>query len=168
MAEDIRESLAILDEAIELEETGRAFYEKAADWVQDPSVKETFRFLAREETRHRKTIQRQYKALTEQGHWSLDFDLEPASASFDIEEPIFPDAEKAIEEKFGPRTGQQEAIWFAIEVEQKAYDLYQRGARKVSDPLAKQVFQHLAQAERMHFELLMANAEVLSGFQGWA
>ena len=168
MAEGIKESLAILDEAIELEEKGRAFYEKAADWVEDPSVKETFRFLAREETKHRKAIQRQYKALTEEGRWSPDSDLEPASASFDIEEPIFPDAQKAIEEKFGPRTGEQEAIWFAIEVEQKAYELYQRGARKASDPLAKEIFQHLAQAERMHFELLMANAEVLSGFQGWA
>ena len=168
MAEDTKESIAILDEAIELEETGRVFYEKAADWVEDPSAKDTFRFLAREETRHRKAIQRQQKALTEEGRWSPDSDLKPASASFDIEEPFFPDAQKALEEKFGPRTGEQEAIWFAIEAEQKTYDLYQRGARSTADPTAKKIFLDLAQAERRHFQLLMANAEVLSGFQGWA
>jgi rubrerythrin len=168
VAEEAKESIAILDEAIELEEEGRAFYQKAADWVEDPAAKETFRFLAEEEVKHRIAIERQRKALVDEGHWSPTSDLEPAAESFDIEEPIFPDAVKAIEDKFGPRTGEQEAIWFGIEVEQKAYALYQRGARETADPTAKRIFQDLAQAERKHFQLLMANAEVLSGFQGWA
>lgn len=43
----------VFDIAIAIEENGKIFYDKAQDKVEDPEVKELFKFLALEEVQHR-------------------------------------------------------------------------------------------------------------------
>ncbi len=51
--------------AIELEEHGRTFYEKAQDIVKDASVKELFRHLGAEEIKHKKKFEELKAGLPE-------------------------------------------------------------------------------------------------------
>ncbi len=147
----------ILTQAMDLEQTGRDFYVKAAELPGDEATAAMFRQLAEDELAHYGYLERQLAAvqcgedvcaIPELG------DVEP----LDLNDPVFPSGIDALE-SLGETYSLEEALVFAMGAEDKSYKLYRRSAEDVEEPEAKQLFLKLAAVELKHFEALVQRYE---------
>lgn len=166
MAEEITAALAILRQAMDIEQEGRKFYLEAAQTTRDEKGQETFRALAADEQNHFSLLQKQDEALNRENIWVRSPEIKPATVKLD--EPLFPRGREALEKAVKTKSGDLEAILFGLEIENKSYDLYRRGAAGMSDPLGKATFEFLAGEERRHFEILMMRYDFLFGPVSWS
>ena len=183
-------ALTALHQAIELEVKGQRFYLEAAECTTNPKGAQMFRSLADDEVIHERILRRQLDALTQGEGWvpvlspalSEDFgELSRAvegtveglpegvaEVTTDLAALIFPQSEKVCEETLRPDESDLDALLFALQIENDSFNLYREMAEKTEDPNGKRMYEHLAGAERGHFELLMLNYEHLSTTGGWA
>lgn len=147
-------ALQLLERAMCLEVDGEAFYRQAATRTADTGGRQMFLDLAGQEALHQKLIQRQIDSLKNSGRWAPDERF--AGATCDLSLSLFPQG-AAREKATGPRAGELEALWFALEKEVETYELYRQGALQAEDATAKQLYQYLMNAEREHFNTLMTN-----------
>jgi hypothetical protein len=82
--------------------------------------------------------------------------------------PLFPEGEEAFQKAVRPDASDQDALLFALQIENESFNLYRELAQTTDDPNGKRMYGYLANAERGHFELLMLNYEHLSTVGGWA
>ncbi len=165
MPEDIKAALAILEQAMELEQEGRHFYLKAAQTTQDKKGQEMFTTLADEEKKHYNLIKRQHIALTREGNWVGSSEIKPVH--IDLDRPLFPRGREALEKAVTIKSSDGDALLSGLDVESKSYDLYRRAASEIENPLGKQMFEFLAGQEESHFNILMMRYEALFGPAGW-
>lgn len=159
-------ALAALNQAIELEIEGQRFYLKAAECTTNSKGTEMFRSLADDEVIHERILRRQLDALTQGEGWVLPEGVDEVKA--DLAALIFPDSEKVCEETLRPDESDQDALLFALQIENESFNLYREMAEKTKDPNGKRMYEYLADAERGHFERLMLNYEHLSTTGSWA
>lgn len=167
-------ALTALNQAIELEIEGQRFYLEAAECTTNPKGAEMFRSLADDEVIHERILRRQLDALTQGEGWvpvlstveGLPEGLAEVTANFAA--LIFPDSEKVCEEAVRPDDSDLDALLFALQIENKSFELYREMIEKTTDPNGKRMYKYLANAERGHFELLMLNYEHLSTTGSWA
>ena len=157
--------LDALNEALCHEQEGHAFYLKAADRTIDPKGSETFSSLADDALLHIGIIQDQIDALEAADDWDLPECVFDCTA--DLEKPLYPRGEKALEEAIRPDATELEALQFALKTENDSFALYLEHARTASDPNARRLYEYLAEEARNHFNLLMLNYESLSSMGGW-
>jgi rubrerythrin len=157
--------LDALNEALCHEQEGHAFYLKAAERTIDPRGAETFRSLADDALLHIDIVQKQIDALNAADDWVLPECVFDCKA--DLEEPLYPRGEKALDDAIRPDTTDTEALQFALKTENDSFDLYLEHARMASDPNARRLYEYLAEEARNHFNLLMLNYESLSSRGGW-
>ena len=158
-------AMVALQEALELEQRGQAFYTEAAERTVNETGKEMYRSLADDEVLHAKMIQRQIDALEQGEGWQAP-DVAP-EGEVDLDSPLFPEGEEELAEAVQPDAGEREALLFALKIENDSFDLYQKQAKGATDPNARQMYEYLAAAERTHFNLLMTNYESLERYGGW-
>ena len=158
-------AMMALQEALELEQRGQAFYTEAAERTVNETGKEMYRSLADDEVLHAKMIQRQIDALEQGKGWQAP-DAAP-EGEVDLDSPLFPEGEEELAEAVQPDAGEREALLFALKIENDSFDLYQKQAKGATDPNARQMYEYLAAAERTHFNLLMTNYESLERYGGW-
>lgn len=159
-------ALAALNQAIELEMEGWRFYLQAAECTTNPKGAEMFRSLADDETTHERILRRQLDALTKGDNWVLPDGLPQVTA--DLTALVFPESEKVCEEAVRPDDSDLDALLFALQIENKSFNLYRELAQNTQDPNGKRMYEYLADAERGHFERLMLNYEHLSAVGSWA
>ncbi len=165
MTEDIKAALAILEQAMDLEQEGRQFYLKAAQTTQDKKGQEMFTTLADEEKKHYNLIKRQHTALARDGNWVGSSEIKPVD--IDLDKPLFPRGREALEKAVTIKSGDWDALLSGLDVEIKSYDLYRRAASEIENPLGKQMFEFLAGQERGHFNVLMMRYDALFGPVSW-
>jgi rubrerythrin len=167
-------ALAALNQAIELEVKGQRFYLEAAERTTNPKGAEMFRSLADDEVIHERILRRQLDALTQGEGWVPVLSMveglpeDVAEVKADLTTPLFPEGEEAFQKVVQPDASDMDALLFALQIENESFDLYRKMAEKTNDPNGKRMFEHLAEAERGHFELLMLNYEHLSTTGSWA
>ena len=154
-----------LQKAMQLEQDGQRFYLQAAERTLDPRGQEMFRSLADDEDIHFGMLQRQYEALTGGEGWVVLVDS-PAGG-LDLEEQLFPPDKEAMEAAIYADASDIDALHFALELENNAYQFYRRAARETAEPAGKAMYEGLASMEREHFNLLMANYEHMSTVGRW-
>jgi rubrerythrin len=159
-------ALTALNKAIELEIQGQRFYLEAAECTTNPKGAEMFRSLADDEAIHERILRRQIDALTQGKSWVLPEGV--AEVTADLTALIFPESEKVCEEAVQPDDSDLDALLFALQIENKSFDLYRELAQTTDDPNGKHMYEYLANAERGHFEQLMLNYEHLSTVGSWA
>jgi len=159
-------ALTALNQAIELEVEGQRFYLKAAECTTDPKGAEMFRSLADDEVIHERILRRQLDALTQGEGWVLPEDV--AGVTANLADLIFPESEKVCEEAMRPDESDLDALLFALQIEDKSFNLYRELAQTTDDSNGKRMYEYLAGAERGHFEQLMLNYEHLSTTGSWA
>ena len=170
--QDLESALAVIRSAIHDEVTGQRFYDDAARYCIDPWAKEMFATLAKEEDVHTRLLLREYEALTTQGRW-IDPEMALASdAVVDITRFVFPE-ENSIESLFPPdwsgdgaidrRNDDLAALAFGIDMERKAIDLYERGARGATDLSARRMYELLVGEETERCQQLKDQWEKLAG-----
>jgi rubrerythrin len=138
--------------AIERERGANRFYRKAADMTEDPNGKRTFKWLAKEESRHLAKLRQQLKSVLD-NRW-----LEWRRATAPIEKTEFPPlSEAAGTAKVG--AAERDALRQAIESEREAIAFYKEAENSTPDLHGKAMFKALAREEEGHLALLEEELE---------
>ncbi|HUU37615.1 MAG TPA: ferritin family protein, partial [Candidatus Desulfaltia sp.] len=60
-----------------------------------------------------------------------------------------------------------EALRIGMELEQKAIDFFTNSTSEMDDPKAKEIFEKIADEERFHYDLLLAQYDSVTGSGFW-
>ena len=139
--------------AIERERGANKFYRKAADMTEDSNGKRTFKWLAKEESRHLAKLRQQLKSVLDNNKW-----LEWRRTTAPIERTEFPPLSEAVGTvKVG--AVEQDALRQAIESEREAIAFYKEAEDSTPDLHGKNMFRALAREEEGHLALLEEELE---------
>ena len=134
---DLEKYKLVISDAIKGEIEAKQFYEKVAEWIKEPHLKELFEKFAKEEEKHEKILTRildQKKIQTS----FFDFDKD-----FNVSETIeIPEVNEEIDLKA--------AIGIAMKNEEIAMKKYTALAENCDEEQLKAVFLDLAAMEREH------------------
>lgn len=147
----------VLTQAMQLEQTGRNFYLKAAGRASDEATVAMFNQLAADELARHEFLERQFAAV----QCGEDVCAIPELAHvdpIDLGNPIFPSGIK-VPETLHDDYSLEEALVFAMGAEDKGYKLYRHSAEAVEDPETRQLFLQLAAVKMKHFETLVQRYE---------
>jgi len=147
-SDDILEPFRI---ARRLEEEGKAFFEEAARKAESQQVRQTFEFLANEETRHIDKIDRVYRSLELSDGKDVpeieDSDAEGKLAAFN-------NRLAQLKDELVPSVSDVEAYRFALKFENGAEDFYEEKMNEAADIRIKRFYKWLIDEEAMHARLL--------------
>ena len=102
-------------------------------------------------------IERQYQALEAGKGWAAIPEMNTVEV-IDAVSVVFPPQKEVIKE-LSANPSDEEALLFALGVEDKSFKLYYNSAQIAKDPEAKKLFLQLAGAEQVHFDVLMQRYE---------
>lgn len=151
--------LEILKRAMKLEQNGREFYLRAANISHEADAVQMFRRLADDELDHYNFLQREYAEVLCNDSWCEILELEDVEAP-DEKTPIFPKKED-IGKTLPDDASLEDVLIFALDAEDKTVELYQKSAKEVEDPQAKEFFSRLARVEMGHFSTVLQRYESL-------
>ena len=146
--------------AMELEETGRAFYEKLAEQSDDPRVSSVCRKLAAEEQSHFQTFKKMGAELVQRpASRPLTWD-ELNFAQILIEERLLSDSDAA--EAAATSGDTVEVLNTAIQLEKDSVLFYQELLSEVDDPDVPAIREIIAEEKRHVLSLVEARKEIAS------
>lgn len=151
------ELIDVLAQAMKLESDGRKFYEMLAAHVEDQDTAKIFAQLAADEVDHYNYIERQYEALEAGKGWATIPEMATVEI-IDAVSVVFP-PEKEVVKELSANPSDEDALLFALGIEDKSFKLYHNSAQIAKDPEAKKLFMQLAGAEQVHFNVLMQRYE---------
>lgn len=142
-------TLSILKKAILLERRGKAFYTHVAQQAEVPSLREFFESMAREEEQHEKILSRQFRAVTETGHFESG---KPAhlDTAIDVSRVLTPE----IAVRLASAGFEASAISASMAMEANAIAMYRQAALDATDSDEKKLYEWLADFEKGHYEIL--------------
>ncbi|MBN1274362.1 MAG: ferritin family protein [Candidatus Aminicenantes bacterium] len=145
---DKNKLLDIVKSAVLLEHKGKALYQSVEQTTKIEGVKELFRLLAEEESKHIDILKNQYRLII-QGK-ELDIS-ECETISFETSKYVL--SPEVIKNIHG--AGFEAAvISAALDFEKKAVDFYSQNAAQSSSSAEKKLFSWLADWEKTHMEFL--------------
>ena len=156
------ELLDVLAQAMKLETDGKEFYLNMVELVQDPDGKAMFSQLAKDVVDHFHYLQRQMDALNAGGGWSSIPDMDSVEI-IDAVTVVFPPEKQALLE-LPSNPSEEDALLFALGVEDKSFKLYYNSAQSAKEPAAKRLFQQLAGAEQVNVQVLMQRYDSRFGY----
>ena len=156
------ELMDVLVQAMKLESDGRKFYETIAAHMTDAEAAAMFKRLAADEVDHYNYIERQYLALEAGKGWAMIPEMAIVEV-IDAVSVVFP-PEKQVLAELPPNPSEEDALLFALGVEDKSFKLYHNSAQIAKDPEAKKLFMQLAGAEQTHFNVLMQRYDSRYGY----
>lgn len=146
---ETKTALDILKTAILLEKRGKAFYETVAGKADDPEVKKIFTIMAKEEQLHIEFLSHHYRQYEAAG--SFDKSIAFPKADESIANMVL---DKDITKRISAAGFEAAAISAAIDMENRAIEVYSKRASDSSDLIEKQLYQFLADWEKEHHKLL--------------
>lgn len=153
---DTKEKIAeTLKKAIKGEEDGFYFYNLLAQKAENPEAKKKLENLRDDEIRHKETLVNIFKK-----HIGGEIGELP-------EKGINALAEVFRKGHLEERKSEMEFLSLAIEAELAATKYYQDERNLIDDVIFREIFDQLAKEEYLHYELLMAEKEALSGNYYW-
>lgn len=140
----------ILKSAILMEKRGKSFYKKVSELAEDAEVKKIFTIMAKEEDVHIRFLSEQF------AHLAGYKELKLISYKGNDEEGSIADMilSKDLKKKISASGFEAAAISAAIDMENKAIDLYSERAKTSTDSKEKSLFQWLADWEKGHLKIL--------------
>ena len=155
-------SLAIINQAMEIEHFGYKFYNNMRTFVRNRVGQKLISHLANMEVDHIKWLEEEYDRQLDSieefdESQTIDISIEGKSEIFVIEK---------LSEIFRG-TDPQQALEYAIEVEKKSVAFYANNMNTTDDDKIRELFHRLADFERDHVELLTVNLESLKSGGPW-
>lgn len=165
MTADLQCSLEMLATALEMEEKGRAFYEKAQGTAQDPLGKEIFKTLAQEEVVHTARIKQIHDSLTTGKCWTRDWEKQTKPEK-DLG-GLFQKLAAREKKKITAGTSDLEAIGIGLDFESASVAFYEEQRAKAKDPLEKEFLDQMILEEKGHVQALKDTRYYLNDPEGW-
>lgn len=157
MKKDNKVVLEILKQAMESEKDGYEFYIQASTITKDPKGKEMFKYLARDETEHFKTLEDAYNRLKGgEGKGSNTIGHKQKEKGFLIDSSLLLKVD----------SGDLKALNIAMKIEEDAQEFYAKSAEKAKQSDIRDIFLKLSDMEKNHYNLLKYEHDSLirSGF----
>ena len=142
--------MTIIDDAIELEERARSYYEEAAKKVNDPSGKRILDLLAKEEARHAQVL----ATMKEE-----DFGEVGSSLLIYEVKGLVEGAVKEGKDAISSDHSLHEILQKAMEIEQATKKFYEEKVSATTDPKEVELFSLLAKQELGHYLIVSSLAE---------
>ena len=165
MADDV---LVVLQQAINMEQDRKDYYEAAAEQACNALAQQTFAFLAAQEGEHAGYITRFYTEMQETHEWP-DTSLCGEECKLVAQEigDIFSNARANVEGDVTCDTDLSETYKMGMQAERESIDFYRKQLDKATDPNARAFYEALLDVERMHLELLANTETFLTDPETW-
>ncbi|MBW2558860.1 MAG: ferritin family protein [Deltaproteobacteria bacterium] len=165
MSEDLKRAKKMLSTALEMEEKGRAFYERAVSTCKNDMGKEIFQTLMEDEDVHMVRIRSIYETLSGKQAWSEEWkELKVKHADLG---GLF----RNIAKKHGPKivvdTSDLEALDTGIDFEMMSVEFYEEQLKKATNSLEQEFIRKMVAEERGHHAALTDMKFYLSDPAGW-
>jgi rubrerythrin len=144
-------SMQMLKTALEMEEKGRKYYEKAAGTAHNELGREIFQMLGNYEVEHAERIQQIYESLKNGQGWKQELANFPVISDLGH---IFARLAGQQKEHIRADTGDVEALGVGIDFESASIDFYEQHLSQAAEPLEKQFLKRMIEEERQHLNLL--------------
>ncbi len=141
----------ILKQAIIMEYRGKSLYEKVAEQTGNDDVRKIFKIMAEEEQTHIDFLSNQLSSYSK----NRKFEKNDFGSKRHAEETIQNILTEEIAEKISGAGFEAAAISAAIDMENKAIEVYSNQAKSATDPNEKELFEWLANWEKGHHKLLI-------------
>lgn len=160
--QDIDKILGTVQEAIEIEKFGYDFYSNMRTFVKDKDGHKLISRLASLEVDHIKWLEEEYKRQIDK----LDtFDSQAAEKiSIIAKDEIF--FQKNLPALFSD-FDRVKAVKFAIDIEKRSMEFYQKNLELAEDDVLKDLFKRLADFEQKHINVLNETINSLETKQTW-
>jgi rubrerythrin len=156
-----RDVKMLIQEAIKLEINGQAFFNQAAEITRNELGKKMFVRLANEEVKHLETFSRLFSSVIKSDEWKKEVEREQ------LKGPSAVIDELAQRMKRAEGQSEVEALRIGMELETKAVEFFTKSASTMEDPAAKEIFEKIADEERFHYDLLLAQHDSVTGSGFW-
>jgi rubrerythrin len=151
----------VLNLAIDAEKEANKLYTEAASKTNDPSNKQVYLWLAREEIGHQMLLSAELSRYKNGEKFISKKDVKDAAISSPLESSEFPSFVKPFK-KADVTAGEDELIKKAMKAEAEASAFYRGLAEETSDNEAKSIFTELSQIEKGHLELLTEELKLIN------
>jgi len=151
----------LIKEAIKLEVNGQAFFNQAAAITRNELGKKMFVRLANEEVRHLEVFSRLFSSVIKSDEWKKQVERE------ELKGPSTVIQELGQRMKRAEGQSEIEALRIGMELETKAVEFFTRSASGMEDAEAKEIFEKIAEEERFHYDLLLAQHDSVTGSGFW-
>jgi Uncharacterized conserved protein len=158
-------SIDMLSEALDMEEKGKAFYEKAVTTCQNPQCKEIFSALMKDEVVHTGRIKQIHNTLTSKKCWTRDWESIKAPSN-DLE-MLFKNLAARERGKIKAETTDLEAVDIGLDLESTSIKFYQEHRAKTTDPIEAVFLDQMILEEKGHWKALKDTRYYLTDPQGW-
>ncbi len=145
--------LTALSEAFLMEKGTKIFYEEAAEKAVNADARNTFKHLSEWEGRHMDYILSLYKGVLE----DLDivtYEEFKNKAKADVTEAGIPIKDLAAKMVDYCITDEMGALTLAMEIEEKAYNMYRKFSQNAADTNARVIFKEMMEQEIKHVNYL--------------
>ena len=165
MVDPIQCSMDMLSAALDMEEKGEAFYEKAVTTCRNPQCKEIFSALMKDEVIHSGRIKQIHDTLTSKKCWTKDWESFKAHSN-DLE-MLFQNLAAKEREKIKAETTDLEAVDIGLDLESASIKFYQENRARATDPIESAFLDQMILEEKGHFKALNDTRYFLTDPQGW-
>jgi rubrerythrin len=165
MKSDVSLAVEALRQAMLNEKKTHDFYVEASHKVTDEKGRRMFDELAEQESVHMHVVRTQYESIKAGQGWTAIADFDRLQ-DVDIRPLQFKRAN--MEAQIRQSTTDLEALVLAAEMENNSFVFYTEQFAVAQDPLARAMYSALINAERSHFNTVMANWETLVHTGFWA
>jgi rubrerythrin len=148
-------------EAIKLEIRGREFFNQAADMTRNSLGKKMFLRLAEEEVKHLAVFSNLFSSVIHSDEWKRYVEAGNVAGNSEVIEELVARMKRA------ETKSEIEALRIGMELELKAIDFFKKCAATGDDPVAGDIFIHIADEERFHYDLLQAQYDSVTGTGFW-
>jgi rubrerythrin len=165
MNNDLKRAMKMLSTALEMEERGKVFYQRAVSTCKNAMGKEIFQTLMEDEDVHMIRIRSIYETLSGKQVWSEEW--KKLKTKHDDLGDLFRNMAKKHGSKIVADTSDLEALGTGIDFEARSVEFYEKQLTKTTDPLEQEFIREMVAEERGHHTALTDMKFYLSDPAGW-
>lgn len=158
-------ALKMLENALEMEEKGKNFYEKAANTCNNELGREMFKSLLADELVHIDRIREIFQSIKCHNEWTDEWKtIKSKGANL---KKLFTDFSKKHGSKIKSDTRDLEALSIGIDLELRSIQYYEDHLKKAEDLMERSFIEQMITEEHKHHEILVDAKLYLSDPASW-
>ena len=161
---DFEQAVKVLDKTISFEAEGLKFFTERSTRAPTRFEREIFLALAKDELGHKTYLEKLREDLV-QTH-DLDTIEDEGHDQWSARKVFAAALDRAID-PYTPRSAELEALRSGMELKRRGYAIYREAIDHMETRKACELFEHLAEEEKVHFQLLRNTYDYLDDPEQW-